>query len=268
MYNETIYRPTKKGNGLFNVISAGVSLCDETYDISRTNSNMYIFEYVLNGSGTVKVNDVVFQPIAGDVYILPKHSNHHYYAHSLEPWKKIWFTANGSLIPELLSTYPLSNTYHIPAAWQKNLFSGFLNGAKDGFIGGSDKSILLFHELCINLSQIFISPHRLVSVVAKQIKDYIDKNINEPISLTEISKSVYRSPSQVIRSFKKAYGVTPYQYITEERLKTAKMLLTNHSYLTIQEVAFQMNFADEHYFSNYFKNKTGMSPSQYRKQKV
>lgn len=268
MYNETIYRPFGRGNKIFKVESVGISYCDDTYDISRKNSRMTIFEYVISGGGTVEVNNNVFYPTGGDVYILPKGSNQHYYSDSYDPWTKIWFTASGSLIDNLLSTYNVDNTYFFPDANQKTLFENLFFGVRDNIYTASGKNALIFHELCVNLSNIFIPTRRNVSPIALEIQEYIDAHINEDINLNDISRQVYRSASQVVRSFKKAFGITPHQYIIEERIKTAKMLLTNHNYLTVKEVAFQLNFSDEHYFSNYFKSRVGISPSAYRKSKL
>jgi YesN/AraC family two-component response regulator len=44
----------------------------------------------------------------------------------------------------------------------------------------------------------------------------------------------------------------------------AKSLLQNTS-LSAKEIAFRLGFSDEHYFSNFFKKRTGMRPVEYKK---
>ena len=41
----------------FFIEMTGISYCDETYRIARKNSSMYVFEYILDGEGTVIVED-------------------------------------------------------------------------------------------------------------------------------------------------------------------------------------------------------------------
>ena len=62
--------------------------------------------------------------------------------------------------------------------------------------------------------------------------------------------------------FKRAYGITPYDYILTRKIETAKLLLKNSS-LSVKEIAYRLNFADEHYFSNIFLQKTGVRPKKY-----
>ena len=68
----------------------------------------------------------------------------------------------------------------------------------------------------------------------------------------------------MIRIFKKIYGVTPYEYLIELRLQTAKILLKDTN-LTIKEIADKLVFFDEHYFSSIFLKKVGVRPGVYRK---
>ena len=75
-----------------------------------------------------------------------------------------------------------------------------------------------------------------------------------------------RSESQTIRIFKRAYGVTPYAYLLEKKLDLAGQLLRDTN-LSVREIAEKLSFADEYYFSNVFKKKTGVSPSVYRRGK-
>ena len=57
------------------------------------------------------------------------------------------------------------------------------------------------------------------------------------------------------------------QFITGERMKIAKHLLIGTTY-TISEIAERCGFDNVYYFSNSFKQQTGMSPSEYLKQYI
>lgn len=264
MWNEVIYRATDPDDQIFSVETTGISICDGTYCIQREQSGMYVFEYVYRGKGTVHVNGVTCYPKAGDVYILPRGSDHKYYSDSADGWRKLWFTANGSLIAQLLSAYGLEEVYHIPDCDQKELFLRLFRDIKDKKPELRSGSALLFHRLCINLAEKRSPVPHSGSPAAMKIKQYLDANLRKEVRLRDISKHVYKSPSQLIRIFKREFSMTPYEYVTRERIKTAKTLLTNHSYLSVKEIAYSLHFSDEHYFSSFFKSKVGMSPSQYQ----
>src|SRR5690606_28313939 len=97
----------------FFIEMTGISYCDETYRIARKNSPIYVFEYILEGGGTVIVEDKQFVARKGDVYILHRQSNHEYYSDKAKPWTKIWFNAVGTLIDSLMQVYGLNNINHI-----------------------------------------------------------------------------------------------------------------------------------------------------------
>ena len=61
------------------------------------------------------------------------------------------------------------------------------------------------------------------SEAANEIKSFIDRHIYERISIEMISQHICLSPSQVTRVFKKAFEVTPYDYILSRKIDTAKL---------------------------------------------
>ena len=96
------------------------------------------------------------------------------------------------------------------------------------------------------------------------MKEYLDNHIDRNVSLKDLGELVYLSESQVVRIFKKNLGKTPHEYSLEIKLEQAQKLLSN-SNLMIKEIAEQLKFCDEHYFSYIFKKKTGKTPKEYRK---
>jgi AraC-like DNA-binding protein len=68
----------------------------------------------------------------------------------------------------------------------------------------------------------------------------------------------------LIRLFKRERGVTPYAYLQNIRLQTAKMLLRNSSN-SVKEIAAASGFMSIYDFSRFFRQKTGMPPTAYRR---
>ena len=89
------------------------------------------------------------------------------------------------------------------------------------------------------------------------------RGLYERTDAAETAGQIYRSPSQAIRIFKREYGMTPIDYLLGQRVETAKLLLRNTN-LQVKEIAYRLCFADEHYFSNYFRKRVGVTPGEYR----
>lgn len=80
----------------------------------------------------------------------------------------------------------------------------------------------------------------------------------------ELATQAGMSYSSFRASFRATMRETPHQYIQRTRLDFARELLANQR-LRIKEVAQQLHFANEHYFSAFFRKKTGVTPSDFRK---
>lgn len=263
-YNDTIIMSAVGRSKVFNIELVGLSICDPAYYVRRYNCRMYIFEYIYGGKGTVNVNGVSCAPVAGDVYILPQGSDHEYFTDKKEKWRKIWFTASGLLIEELLKAYSLTGVYWIQGIPVKQLFVDMFSMVKNQDPNQNTATALLLHKLVIEFAGHLNLHGNRASPDALAIKKYLDANLTRPICLEAIAARIHKSPSQTIRVFKKEYSVTPYEYVIRERINSAKMLLGNHPFLTVKEVAFMLNFSDEHYFSNVFRRRVGISPIMFK----
>lgn len=94
-------------------------------------------------------------------------------------------------------------------------------------------------------------------------KRYLDEHYNETISIHSVSAILGISESHLRRSFKKQYGKSPQEYLTNIRLEAAKKLLVNENY-PVFSVAAACGFSDEYNFSRYFSKNVGVSPSEFR----
>lgn len=96
---------------------------------------------------------------------------------------------------------------------------------------------------------------------------YIQRNIYEPISLSNLSKHVGYSPFHFIRLFKAQTGLTPYHYISSFRIQKAKELLL-HTNLPIREIAMEVCQQSLGTFTTRFGEKVGVAPSHFRMQQT
>lgn len=93
-------------------------------------------------------------------------------------------------------------------------------------------------------------------------KRFIDENYNKDIRLEDVAKHVCISTYYFSRIFKKFEGVNYIQYLTKVRMEKAKELIIEDK-LTIKEIAIEVGFMDQNYFSRAFKKYTRESPREF-----
>lgn len=95
------------------------------------------------------------------------------------------------------------------------------------------------------------------------ITEYIRDNINVPVNLKALSDRANMSTTSFYRYFKRELGMSPIEFILNEKIKHAKQLLKNPG-IQVNEVCFMSGFDDCNYFIRLFKKHEGITPKQYQ----
>lgn len=176
-------------------------------------------------------------------------------------------------------------------------FSFFSDDVKDAVINISrediSKIILLFEEILkegqninklnfsfdairVLLLQIFINiarisdrkPHLLGNsynhTLLKNFKQLIEKNHKTLKLPKEYAELLYITSNHLNAVCKDLYGIPAGELIRNRISLEAKRLLINFE-LSISEIAYQLNFKDNSYFTKFFKKQTGLTPEEFRK---
>ena len=244
-------------------VLTGISYCDPNYRISRINSDVTVIEYIIDGEGTIEINGRTFHPKKGDSYLLPQGSNHTYYPDPKNPWTKIWINLSGQLLSTALSTYGLDDVVVYNNLYTKDLLDEIVNSAKNHVPHMFISTGKAVYEILYRMREYTLNLETVTDSNAKMMKDYINDHIFDTITLTDLSELINKSEQHTIRIFKKSFGFTPYQYILSKKIEYAKLYLRN-SGMSVRDISYKLAFTDEFYFSNIFKKKTGVSPTEYR----
>jgi AraC-like DNA-binding protein len=94
-------------------------------------------------------------------------------------------------------------------------------------------------------------------------KQFLDKSYHDDINLDILVNEVNISKYHFIRLFKNTYGVTPHKYLTEKRLKIAKIELENTKE-SVSDICFKVGFNSVSSFCNLFKRVTSQTPLEFR----
>lgn len=130
----------------------------------------------------------------------------------------------------------------------------------------------MLQELVIRLLQTEARTQLLGNAVALQHKSrlaaviqFIRDNLNDPLSIDQLSKHAHMSQAHFFRTFRTELGVSPVDFINAERIKLAKSLLRIPN-KSIYDICFDCGFNNVSYFNKVFKRATQLTPSEYRLQ--
>lgn len=114
-------------------------------------------------------------------------------------------------------------------------------------------------------AQLHEEPTDKTGRLMQQVRQYLERNYMYDISQESVSDILNFSPPYFSKLFKQHFGVTFVEYLTELRIHAAQELLQDPM-KSAAEVAGMVGYEDANYFVKTFKKKTGMTPTQYRRQ--
>jgi transcriptional regulator GlxA family with amidase domain len=99
--------------------------------------------------------------------------------------------------------------------------------------------------------------------VVRRLREHIDSNIDQRISVEALAKLANLSVCYFVRAFKLSVGVTPHDYLIRRRVKRTMELLSGTD-MSLSEIALAAGFADQSHCARRFRQHVGMSPRDYR----
>ena len=99
--------------------------------------------------------------------------------------------------------------------------------------------------------------------VVRRVREHIDGNIDQRISVEALAKLANLSVCYFVRAFKQSVGVTPHDYLIRRRVERAMELLSDTN-MPLSEIALAAGFADQSHCARRFRQHVGMSPRDYR----
>jgi len=113
-------------------------------------------------------------------------------------------------------------------------------------------------------NSVYTNQGQLDSVIGT--RNYIDNNYDANLNLNLLSHTRFVSKYHLLRLFKKYYGQTPKQYLTDKRIEISKAYLKKG--MNITETCFAIGFECPCSFSTLFKSKTGLTPTEFQKEQL
>ncbi len=101
----------------------------------------------------------------------------------------------------------------------------------------------------------------------RRVREFISENLEQDMSLAEISAVADLSQFHFARAFRKSTGLTPQQYLMRQRIERAKELLAKDD-LPIVEISLRTGFKNQSHFTTLFRKYTKFTPKLWRELKL
>jgi len=102
--------------------------------------------------------------------------------------------------------------------------------------------------------------------IINTVKEYVDGNYLKKISLDDVAKNVYLSPSYLSKLINTHTGHS-FRYLVNMARVAEAVRLLEHTDMSLSEIAFAVGFEDHSYFTKVFKRHTKMNPGEYRRER-
>jgi len=100
--------------------------------------------------------------------------------------------------------------------------------------------------------------------IIRKAQQYISSHIREKLSVPLVARMVDVSPSYMTALFHKNLQISPGEYIRRIKLQESKQMIRENS-MNFTEIAMALQYSTVHHFSRQFKDKFGITPSEYAK---
>lgn len=162
-----------------------------------------------------------------------------------------------------VNTFPgEGEAIHLPVSTVIPLVKTIVTHWENGTIADRFRAEAGFYEL---LSLVLQNEEHKTSIALEYAKFMLERDYKEEITIDGLAARAGLSRFHFMRLFKEKFGKGVIEYVTELRLSKSKELMRELPNASIRDIAFQVGYKNEIYFSNNFKKHMGMAPAVYLK---
>jgi AraC family transcriptional regulator len=150
--------------------------------------------------------------------------------------------------------------------------TGCMSGRLYGELLGTALAARLAANYAVSKPSLGFKVNGLPQSQLERVIDYMKANLTQDLSILDLATLTSMSESHFSRCFKQSVGISPYQYLMQQRVERAKELLEKRSLakppgtgIAITTIALDCGFANQSHLTKVFRQMTGMTPKAYQK---
>ena len=226
--------------------------------------------YISEGFGQLETEQGTYRIKPGTILIIRPQLWHRYSPERKTGWREYFVGFKGDIASHVLSQSIYAKSAPIIYCGHRPDFIDIYSKILD-LVRGEPPG---YHQICCGL-MIQLLGHivaykkqqkfsgKQIEKVIQAVKLHIHQNYDSKIELSVLAKNHGIAYSHFRKMFKKYTGVSPHQYQLELRILKARELILSTD-KSIKEISYQLGFSSIFYFSRFFKNRVGVSPSEFQ----
>ncbi len=260
------YNPDKFGTDIY-VDEFGYGQCFPGYIFGETRKN-YLLQFVFDGIAHVTVGNTKFSVKKGEAFLLPPLVSHAYEADKVVATERAWISWSGEYASAFTQNFSvMSCPYHIRVASLSEIQKRFscLQGLRDRSALSVTAIYSHFYgliSLCTRAEPNIQTNVSDENLLVNNIIHWLEEHIHESISIADISNRFGYDESSIFRKFKRHVGLSPKEYIIQQRIALAKGLICQ-SELNLDEIATRCGYLDKNTLNKLFIRHGNPSLAKY-----
>ncbi len=266
---ENIHMPRRLGNLSLN--TAGYQECESLHSYSIAFPDRFLIHYVISGKGTFRTGGKTYSLTSGNAFLISS-SLGWYEADRLDPWTYAWINISGEAAVQFIRRLGLESEDPVYRTEKPEQVAGCFMDFLESATGDNDYRIYgrLFTLFGLmqesSAKKIELQPKNADRYV-EECLEYIHSNYYRGITVKDLCSYIGLEYSYLFRLFKTRVSKSPGQYLIDYKLTKAEQLLTETE-MTVGDIAKTVGYEDRIVMTKAFVQKYGMSPTNYRKNKI
>lgn len=245
----------------FHLLQNDYTICPDTWGMQEECALFYRMYYILGGEAYYSdKNHGKVRLEKGNFYIFPVMHPYSMWQNKEDPLQVLWFHVEMNLetVPELvkLSIAQDSEMEDLLKALRR------LNEKQDLFYEEIEQIFRGFLMLVDRL----LPFHKIHSRRMQKISDYIDKHVEEELSIQFLADYAGMERSYFSKQFKNCFSISPQRYVFAKKMNEAARSLIQG--LSVKETGAKVGYSDVKAFSRAFKKYMEISPGEYQKRHI
>lgn len=234
----------------------------------RGQTPFTVLQHTLEGAGNLRYEDRTYRLRPGETLLLTVPHNHRYWLEQGGRWAFFWLSMNGEEALRLHRAVlaAAGPVLRLKPQTIEHLAACCLRLA-EGEAETPGRASAIAYEAAMALHDDVFGGQPADGAednAMRLVVEHIERHLDRALGVDDLARIAGLSRSHFSRSFMKAEGMPPAQFVLGRRLARATKLLAETEALSVKEIAARCGFDNANYFAKVFRLHFGASPTEFR----